>query len=232
MEELAFSPIEKTISFYTRSDFAILNKLLTGDLDGLWNDAQLAYQDNQGIVDEYENGTRSIVSDYDIKWLACLKERLIHQLDDETKERIIATAKADISHILSTMAPAGEQLSLFRTAWIDKEYDAGGTYAYSRDYKAMEFTVGSVLEIETITSCSLTPYREDEDVGSDFYRYEICVPAGKNVLQLDGFVCHNEKNEVLLPPMRCKVTDIRNDSSKRCRKIIALEYMEQLPYKG
>ena len=230
--ELTFSPIEKTISFYTRNDFAILNSLLTGDFDALWKYAQLAYQDNQGIIDEYEHGVRHIRSDRDIKWLACLKERLIHQLDDETKERIVATAKVDISNILSAMAPAGERLSLFRTAWIDKEYDAGSTYAYSREYKAMEFAVGSVLEIETITSCSLTPYREDEDVGSDFYRYEICVPEGKNVLQLDGFVCHNEEGEVLLPPMKCKVTDIRNGSSRRRRKIIALEYMEQLPYKG
>lgn len=232
MGELTFSPIEKTVSFYTRNDFAILNNLLIGDLDELWKYAQFAYQDNQGIVDEYENGVRSVRGDYDIKWLACLKERLIHQLDDETKERIIATAKADISHILSAMTPTEKRLSLFRTAWIDKEYDIGGTYAYSREYKAMEFTVGSILEIETITSCSLTPYREDEDVGSDFYRYEICVPEGKNVLQLDGFVCRNEEGEVLLPPVRCKVTNIRNSNSKRCRKIIALEYIEQLPYKG
>lgn len=85
MEELAFSPIEKTISFYTRNDFAILNSLLVGDLNRLWNCARLAYQDNQGIIHEYEHGVRHVRGDYDVKWLACLKERLIGRLDDGAK---------------------------------------------------------------------------------------------------------------------------------------------------
>lgn len=230
MEEPAFSPLEKTISFYTRNDSAILNSLLAGGLDQLWDCARLAYQDNQDIIDEYEHGVRHIRGDYDVKWLACLKERLIGQLDDGAKQRIIATARADISNILNAMRPSEKQLSLFRTAWISEGHGTGGTYTYSREYQSMELTVGSVLEIKTITSCSLTPYREDEDVGSGFYRYEICVPAGKAVLPLDQFVCRNEQGEVLLPPMRCKVTGIRNGGNGRCRGIVGLEYMERLPH--
>lgn len=228
MDALSFSPIEKTISFYTRNDFAILNSLLLGDYETLWKWAWIAYRDNQGIIDEYENGVRTINSDYDIKWLNCLKERLIERMDDQAKSKIIEIAKADISNIMGAMAPAEEKLFLFRTAWIDKNYDVGGTYPYSREYKAIELDIGSILEIKTISSYSLTPYREDDDVGSDFYRYEICVSEGKSILPLDRFVCHNEDGEVLLPPMKCKVIGIRKGESKRCRAIIELEYLEQL----
>lgn len=228
MDTLTFSPIEKTISFYTRNDFAILNSLLLGDYKTLWKWAWIAYQDNQGIINEYESGVRTVNSDYDIKWLNCLKERLIERLDDQAKSKIIEIAEADISNILGAMTPAKEKKILFRTAWVDKNYDISGAYPYSREYKAIELDVSSILEIKTISSYSLTPYREDDDVGSDFYRYEICVSEGKSVLPLDQFVCHNEDSEVLLPPMRCKVVGIRSGENKRCRAIIELEYLEQL----
>lgn len=226
MEQLSFSSIEKTISFYTRNDFAILNNLLVGNYDKLWEYARLAYGDNRGIIEEYERGERVISSDYDVKWLNCLKERLIGDFDDEAKQKIVSLAKGDISNILSEMAPSEEELLLFRTAWVGKEYD--GAYPYSREYEAIRFSAGSILEIETISSYSIVPYREDEDVGSDFFRYEIRVPKGRNILQLDKFVCHNEEGEVLLPPMKCKVTSIRGGENERCRGIIALDYMEQL----
>lgn len=225
---LSFTPMEKAISFYTRNDFAILNDLLLGHWESLWENARLAYQDNQGIIDEYENGVRTVNSDYDRKWLNCLKERLFDDLDDEAKRRVIDTAKSDIAQILSAMVPAEDELLLFRTAWIDGKQDVPGAYAYSTQYKSLVFSPGSTIDIEIISSCSMTPYREDEDVGSDFYRYEIHVPAGNNILPLDPFITHNEDGEVLLPPMRCRVKDIRGGAGGRCRGVIALEYLEQL----
>lgn len=197
-----------------------------GDYDNLWEYARLAYDDNQGIIAEYESGERAINSDYDVKWLNCLKERLIDDLDDAAKQKIVGLAKDDISNILGAMAPSEEELLLYRTAWVGK--GSKGAYPYSREYEALCFSAGSILEIETISSYSTTPYREDEDVGSDFFRYEIRVPKGRNILQLDQFVCHNEEGEVLLPPMKCQVTSIRNGENERCRGIIALDYMDQL----
>lgn len=228
MSHLEFSPIEKAVSFYTRNDFAILNNLLLGRYDSLWEYAQLAYQDNRGIIEEYEKGERTVSGDYDVKWLNCLKERLIDELDDDAKKKIISNAKADISNILNAMMPSKEKLLLFRTAWINKNYDGGDTYAYSREYPALNFSVGNSLEIQTISSFSLTPYREEDEVGSDFFRYELHIPEGGNVLPLDQFICHNEAGEVLLPPMKCKVLRIRSGENKRCRGIIELDYIEQL----
>lgn len=225
---LSFTPLEETISFYTRNDFAIINHLLLGNFDDLWRYAMIAYNDNRGIIDEYEQGFRTVNSDYDIKWINCLKTRLLNDLDDNGKEIIIKNAKNDIANILSAMRPAKETLHLYRTAWIDKKYTVEYEFAYSREYKALQFGVGSIFEIKTITSCSLTPYREEDDVGSDFYRYEISVPRGMPVLELDRFVTHNEDGEVLLPPMKCKVVGIRNAEIKNCKGIIDLEYLGPL----
>lgn len=231
MDSPTFSSLEKAVSFYTRNDFAILNTLLFGDFDTLWGWVWVAYGDNQGIINEYENGTRTIQSEYDVKWLNCLRERLINELDEPTKVRVLETARADIANILGAMVPAEEELHLFRTAWIDEKYALDGTYPYSREYKAIRLTPGSLLEIKTITSCSLTPYREDEDVGSSFYRYEFHVPKGQPVLELDQFVTHNEPGEVLLPPMLCSVTDISKKQGC-CKGIITLEYLSPLICKG
>lgn len=230
MDSAVFSAIEETISFYTRNDFAIMNSLLVGNMEDLWNYARIAYEDNRCIIREYENGERTIDGDYDVKWLKILRKRLMDELDDETRARIIRTAETDIRNILGAMVPASGEMLLYRTAWVDKAYEREAVYPYSRQYKAMEFCENDVLEIRMISSASLTPYREDEDVGSDFYRYEITVPEKLPVLELDGFVCHNEDGEVLLPPMKCRVTEIcpGDHGTARCRGIIRLEYVEPL----
>ena len=79
MENIFFTPLEETISFYTRNDYAIINRFLTGNFDALWRDALIAYEDNRGILEEYEKGIRNVDSDYDIKWQNSLKKRLLNQ---------------------------------------------------------------------------------------------------------------------------------------------------------
>lgn len=228
MDNIIFTPLEETISFYTRNDFAIMNHFLVGNFDDLWRYAFIAYNDNKGILNEYEKGVRSIDSDYDIKWINCLKKRLINDLDDNTKAIIINNAKNDIANILNAMYPAEENMLLYRTAWIDKRYSFENYFAYSREYKALQFNIGSIIEIRIISSYSLTPYREKDDVGSDFYRYEIVVPRGMPILELDRFISHNEDGEVLLPPMRCKVIDICTSKIPKCKGVIKLEYISDL----
>lgn len=228
MDKLSFTPIEETISFYTRNDFAIMNHLLVGNFDDLWQYAMLAYGDNRGIIEEYETGVRSIHSDYDIKWLNALKKRLLNGLDDTAKETILKNAKEDIANILNAMYPAKGDMLLYRTAWIDRKITKENEHAYSREYKSLPLEVGNIFEVKTISSFSLAPYRENDNVGSDFYRYEIHVLSGMPILELDQFITHNEDGEVLLPPMRCKVVSIRDAQNPKCKGIIDLEYAGSL----
>ena len=228
MSNMSFTPLEETISFYTRNDFAIMNHLLAGNMDALWQYALIAYGDNRAILEEYAQGMRSVDSDYDIKWQNSLKKRLLDGLDDAAKEAILQNAKNDIANILEAVYPAKEDMLLYRTAWIDRSCAAQNRFPYSREYKALLLEAGSVLEIKTISSYSLTPYREDENVGSDFFRYEMRVPRGMPILELDQFITHNEEGEVLLPPMVCKVTGIRSCEHPTCQGIIDLEYVKPL----
>lgn len=233
MEVDKFSEIEETISFYTRNDFAIINCLLADDMDDLWNSARVAYNDNKAILKEFEDGVREITSSYDRKWIHILQGRLIEklddELDDEAKEKIIKNAKNDISNIFSAMSPAGEALKLYRTAWVTNSIETDHVYPYAHQHQSLLLETGTVTEIKIISSTSLTPYREDDEIACDYYRYEILVPKNGLVLKLDQFECHNEEGEVLLPPMKCKVNNIHPSGKKRCRGIIELEYIERLP---
>ena len=148
--------------------------------------------------------------------------------DLKAKEIIIRNAENDIANILHAMYPAKETMHLYRTSWMDKVYTSANSFSYSREYPALQFSVGSMVEIKTISSCSLTPYRENDDVGSDFYRYEITVPCNMPILELDQFITHNEEGEVLLPPMRCKVIGIRTAMIGRRKGIVELEYVQSL----
>ncbi len=223
-----FTPLEESISFYTRNDFAIMNHLLIHNYDDLWAYAMPAYQDNQGILDEYRCGVRTVGSEYEVKWINSLQKRLVDGLNDTTKQIIVENAKRDISNILGAMSPASDDITLFRTAWIDEAACSADQYPYSREYKALELKPDCLVELGIISSFSLTPYRENDNVGSDFYRYEISVRCGQPVLELDQFITHNEDGEVLLPPMKCRVLDIRESEDARCKGIIRLEYLEQL----
>ena len=226
--EFSFTPLEEAISFYTRNDFAIINHLLTENYDDLWSYAQIAYQDNRSILEEYANGARSINSDYDRKWQNSLKKRLLVGFDEAAKKTIIENAKSDIHNILHSMYPAQQEMFLYRTAWMDRKFVGKSVFPYSREYKAMSFGTGSIIEIKIISSYSLTPYREDDDVGSSFFRYELHVPSGLPILELDKFVTHNEEGEVLLPPLMCRVTDIRSCEHLNCKGIVRLEYIKPL----
>lgn len=122
------------------------------------------------------------------------------------------------------MEPAKRDLRLYRTAWIDGQRTLEDHFPYSREYPSLAFAPGSVLEINIISSFSRTPYREDDDVGSDHYRYELHVPQGSPILELDRFVTHNEDGEVLIPPMSCRVAAIDNTGYQRRKGVVALEY--------
>lgn len=229
MEVDKFSAIEETISFYTRNDYAIINCLLADYMDDLWNSALVAYNDNLAILKEYEEGVRKITSSYDNKWIQILQSRLIEKLDDAAKEKIIRIAKNDISNIFSAMGPAGETLKLYRTAWAKNSVETDHVYPYAHQHQSLFLDTDTVAEIRIISSTSLTPYREDDEINCDFYRYEIVVPENGFVLKLDQFECHNEEGEVLLPPMKCRVNNIHESDKKRCKGIIELEYIERLP---
>jgi len=88
-----------------------------------------------------------------------------------------------------------------------------------------------IVEFKIISSASIVPVDQSFGHDSNFYRYEITVPKNGYVLELDQFdnFIRNEDNEILLPPMKCRVKNTRDNSNGNCKGIIELEYLEKLP---
>ncbi|MGI6239124.1 MAG: hypothetical protein ACOYI5_05795 [Christensenellales bacterium] len=215
--------LEETLYFYTRNDYLIINNLLSGNIDFMWEVAKIVIKDNADVLREHENGERPPLDD---KTIARLKKRIWEKLDDRAKSEILEIAKADIQNILSAMKPTKNSITLYRIIIID---DEGSRRPYTT---SLHYNIGDIIAFPHISSTSIYPgYEEntgpEEKADYAFYRYEITVPENGLVLELYP-IC--QENEVLLPPMKCEITNIRHDSgNERCRGIIELKYLERLP---
>ncbi len=201
--------IEETIFFYTRNDYLIINNLLCGNMNRLWQVTEIVNNDSKGVLKEYKNGERTL----DKKSLKRYQGRIYEKLDDEVKAKILKTAKNDISNILNAMKPTNHQIVLHRNVKIDDALS--------------HCNLNDIVEFKIISSTSITP----SDPNYDFYRYEITVPKNEPVLELDQFdyFIRNEDGEILLPPMKCRIKNIRNNDKGNCKGTIELEYLEKLP---
>lgn len=183
-------------------------------MNHLWEVAEIVNHESINMLKEHEDGIRTL----DIKSISRYQNRIYDKLDEKAKAIILTIAEKDISIIISSMKPAENSMILYRTVW------------YARIGDVMKcYKVEDIVEFTIISSTSITPYRED--AGLDFYRCEITVPKNGLVLELDEFNCfvRNEDGEVLLPPMKCKVNNIRKSDNENCIGIIELEYIETIP---
>jgi len=208
--------LEESIFFYSRNDYLIINNLLAGNMTELWRVAELANGDSKGMLSEHENGVRTL----DAATIERYKRRVYDVLDDAAKAKILQTARTDIHNIIAAMTPANRELLLYRTVWQVRQEIGDRPSRYS---------IGEIIEFSTISSTSFIPFLEE--AGHDFYRYEITVHEGGLILELDQFdrVIRNEDGEVLLPPMKCRVKNLRVSENEKCRGIIELEYIDKLP---
>jgi hypothetical protein len=207
--------IEETIFFYSRNDYLIINNILAGNMNELWYVAELANGDSKGVMEEHKIGVRVL----DAASIERFSRRVYDELNEAAKAKILQNAKNDISNIIAAMKTASREILLYRTVWqVRPEIDD----------RPSNYAIGDIIEFKTISSTSITPFMEE--AGHDFYRYEISVPKGGLILELDQFdrAIRNETGEVLLPPMTCKVKNLRYSNNEKCRGINELDYIEKL----
>ena len=229
--------LDETIYFWLRSDDNILCNLLRGKMKLLWEFAERANANSKAMLSEFENGERTLEE----KEIVRYKNRSYETLDDEAKENIIKIAKIDIANLLGEMKPIKNEMLLYQTLW----------YATLVKHNALpRYDVGDIVEFKGFTSGYTAPYMENEDeqifgnyelsvvndeqTGSkDFYRYEITVPENGYAMQLDDYEEYSknwwEKGEIILPPMKCRVKNLRDSDNPKCKGIIEFEYLERLP---
>ena len=226
--------LDETIYFWLRSDSPILNNLLDGKMKLLWEAADRANANSKGMLSEFERGERTL----DEKEIVRYKNRIYETLDDEAKNNIIKIAKIDIANLLGAMKPAKNEMQLYSTLWCAM---------LLKDYTLPRYDIDDIVEFKSLSSATLMEYESeyifgnyelsvvsDELIGGkDFYRYEITVPENVCVLQLDEYEEYSkdwyEKGEVILPPMKCRVKNLRESENEKCKGIIEFEYLERLP---
>ena len=215
--------LDETIYFYLRSDFLLLNTFLGGKMNNLWESAEKVNKESKGMLKEFEDGIRTL----DEKQIARYHNRIFDTLDDEAKENVIKIAKIDIANFLAAMKPAESDMPLYRSVWLHqwRQPDSDSLYSFP------QCNVDDIIEFKTLLSTAIAPY--DENGGTEFYRYEIIVPKGKPILVLDEHDEYSkrwwENGEVILPPIKCRVKDIRDSDNEKCKGIITFEYLERLP---
>lgn len=201
--------LEETIFFYTRNDYLIVNNLLCGNMNRLWQVAEIVNNDSKGVLKEHEDGERTL----DEKSIRRYQNRIYEKLDNEAKRKILKIAKEDISNILGAMEPLKNPTTFYRnvrTSDVPPHCD-----------------LNDVVEFKIISSTSIVPFDPDYE----FYRYEIHIPENGLVLELNKFdyFIRNEDGEILLPPMKCRIKNIRNTNIKNCKGVLELECLERIP---
>ncbi|MFA6730435.1 MAG: hypothetical protein WCR95_05520 [Eubacteriales bacterium] len=214
--------IETTIYFYTRNDAFIVNNILCGNMDFLWENIKPLLDDNNGILKEHENGLRPPLDDITINRL---QSRIYGELDEAAKKKILKTAWDDIHNITRAMEPAKSNVKLYRTV-ITVDNDPRPYINLLGNCKKED-----MIEFKNISSTSAAP-GWGENSGHGFYRYKISVPKNFPILELDRFKCRNEEGEILLPPMKCRISAIYNDLSEKCRGVFDLDLIESVPING
>lgn len=201
--------LEETIFFYTRNDYLIVNNLLCGNLDRLWQVAEIVNNDSKGVLKEHEDGERAL----DEKSIRRYQKRIYEKLDDEAKRKILNNAKEDILNIFDAMRPLKKPTIFFRNVRMSDV--------------PPHCNLNDVVEFKIISSTSIVPFDPDYE----FFRYEISIPKNGLVLELNQFdyFIRNEDGEILLPPMKCRIKNIRNANIKNCKGVLELEYLERIP---
>ena len=229
--------LDETIYFWLRSDYHILSNLLRGKMNNLWKGAEISNKNAKGMLKLFEDGKVTL----DEKEIVRYKNRIYEKLDDEAKANVIKIAKIDISNILNAMKPAKKEMLLYRTICCE----SAGKYDFPH-YDIKDYDVDDIVEFKFISSTATAPFLENKvepdvpyaewlnaNLDCEFYRFEITVPENGYILELEDYEVYSkdwwEKGEVLLPPMKCRVKNLRESENEKCKGIIEFEYLERLP---
>ena len=198
---------KETIQFYTTNDYLLINGLLwREDEDTIDAYIRLINEDGRGVMEEART------QGADVRW-NCSKEegeRLFQLFEkrfpvidhDNVKKEIISRAKADIQNLMDCMEPLENDLVLYRN--IKTKFVAG-------------LQEGQTLHYLGFSSCSLNPHPTGNAMygSSSCTLFEIRVPAGTPAIRLDRMPeIQNEPDEVILPPMEFRITDVHKETSR------------------
>jgi len=200
------------------NDYLIINNLLYGKADEVLRGIEIAHKDAQGVMQE------AIEQGVDKRWGLTLKEgqilfkiykkRYPHKINKSVLKNFIKRAWKDYKTICGLMKPSDSDIILYRNVRIS---DALPCYI-----------VGDIIELKGLNSTSLNPCNQSYGKDKAFIRYEISLPKGTPMLVASNYPIEmNEPDEVILPPIECRITFVHNGEGD-CQSIIGMDLVDLL----
>ena len=182
--------------FYTGADYLVINAFLWKNREALEPCIDIVWQNNLAVIREAEEeGPEKRFASSGVEGGALLqsyRRRTPNALTDEGKKGMLEQAISDIRLLCGSMQPTTEPVRLFRNM--------------EQAFVLQNTREGEQIELLGLTSTSTTGQRID--YGQDDYRkpaqvLQIDVPKG-----LPALFLKNDEHEVLLPPMRYRVSGV------------------------
>lgn len=212
---------KESIYFYSTNDYLIINSIMWGNMQGALNGIKIANQDAKAVMKE------ALEQGFDKRWGVSLEKgneifrayerRTAIEINSATTQEYINRAKQDIKNIYSCMEQANYELKLYRNIRIK---NANSNYQ-----------VGDKIKLKSFSSTSVNLVDESySSKDKSYIRYVIKVPKGTPILRRDKLPqdIRNEEDEVLLPPVECKITNVIDGKTENCKKIIELTVVKLL----
>lgn len=191
--------LEEALFFYTGADYLVINAFLWQNRSALDPCIDIVQQNNRGMIQEAVAATPSKrfgVSEEDgEKILAAYRRRTFDPLNEQARRQIVRIAIDDIQTICRAMQPAAPETILYRN--VDEHFFL----------KTPQ--IGQLVTLHGLTSTSTTGQEIDygkNDLRKATFQYRILLPKGLPMLAIEND--SREENEVLLPPMQYRLTDV------------------------
>jgi len=137
---------------------------------------------------------------------------LLQKRLDANIEKNIQQAKEDIKNILKLMQPSTKKITLYRNIRPNNILE--------------QYSIGQILEFKSFVSTSINPSGTSYSKDKTFARYEITVPKGTPIIIASNYPEEmNEKDEIILHPIKCKITNVKKSNIENCPIIVELEFV-------
>ena len=193
--------MNESVKFFTGTDFLIINALLWGNEMGVERGIEAVYRNNTGVIREAEEMTPEVrwgvSKEEGQKLFESYKRRTPNEINEATKLEFIKTAINDIRNICKAMQSATEEMVLYRNV--------------AEEYAIKNLSIGEEIELKGITSTSTTGQKIDygkNEFVETFQKYEIKIFVGIPILIVEND--YRQENEVILPPMKYRVSDVQD----------------------
>lgn len=207
----------EALCFYETNDYLLINSILWNNygeiftaLDVINNDALCVMKQAREVGVEKRWGWPKPFGDWLYK---TYQKRSYQNLSQKTFDMRMQQACEDIKSILEIMQPLKNDLLVYRNIRYDNKQE--------------KYTVGARIKLKGFNSTSTNIHHDSyASKQSKFLRYEIFVPKGTPAIVVADLAeyLRNEQDEVILPPIECKITDVLQGDSENCNGVIKMQF--------